>query len=202
MRGQQVAVIEVPEAAGFTPPRAQRGCQFGGRSSVARCGVWLLHYGSALDDVQPFPSLGRLRLMNCHGVAGVPSWSTHRFAPQMHSSMSSRHGKVPGVSLFSAASAGGLCWRRSSAQLTPSPVPAGLFPRGRRARKGRGSRGAGDGAVPGSEAGPRLVSGKVEPRGLSVCRDGRSILKRSTLLSVASPCRVAPRPDVQHGGGA
>ena len=129
MRGQQVAVIEVPEAAGFTPPRAQRGCQFGGRSSVARCGVWLLHYGSALDDVQPFPSLGRLRLMNCHGVAGVPSWSTHRFAPQMHSSMSSRHGKVPGVSLFSAASAGGLCWRRSSAQLTPSPVPAGLFPR-------------------------------------------------------------------------
>ena len=36
------------------------------------------------------------RLMDCHGVAGAPFWSTHRLAPQAQSSMSSRHGNAPG----------------------------------------------------------------------------------------------------------
>ena len=32
------------------------------------------------------------RLMNRHGVAGVPFWSTHRLTPQAQSSLSSRQG--------------------------------------------------------------------------------------------------------------
>ena len=46
------------------------------------------------------------RLMDCQGVAGVPSWSTHRLAPQARISMSTRHLPVPGASLFSETS----CW--------------------------------------------------------------------------------------------
>ena len=88
------------------------------------------------------------RLMNCHGVAGLPFRSTHRFAPQAQSSMSSRHGEAPGHSRFSKAS----CW-------WPPPVPfvcmadffarsGGLVSPGRRAGKARVfSQGAGDGAV-------------------------------------------------------
>ena len=33
------------------------------------------------------------RFMNCHRVAGFPSWSINRFAPQVQSSVSSLHGK-------------------------------------------------------------------------------------------------------------
>ena len=77
------------------------------------------------------------RWMNCHGVAGLPCRSTHRFAPQAQSSMSSRHGEAPGHSRFSEAS----CW-------WPPPVPfvcmadffarsGGLVSPGRRAGKAR-----------------------------------------------------------------
>ena len=75
-----------------------------------------------------------LRMRNCHGVAGLPFRVTHRFAPQAESSMSSRHGRRRAPIAFPRPRAGG----RSSPQLVPSPVPAGLFPPGRRAEKGPG----------------------------------------------------------------
>ena len=112
-------------------------------------GCGSLHCGPVWPGIQPSLSPpGRLRLRNCHGVAGLPCRSTHRFAPQAQSSMSSpaREGASAGcfsryfVPVASVVAVSLHAW-------APSPVPADLFTRaGGRGRTG-GSHGAGDGAV-------------------------------------------------------
>ena len=78
-----------------------------------------------------------LRMRNCYGVTGVPSWSTHLFAPQAQSSVSSRHGKVAGAWRFSET----LCWW----PLAPFVCIADSFPRAGGQERAGCSRDAGDG---------------------------------------------------------
>ena len=77
------------------------------------------------------------RLMNFHGVAGAPFWSTHRLAPQAQISISTRVVKMSGAGLFSDAS----CWWPLApfvCIVTPPPGPAGLSPPGPEVKEGPG----------------------------------------------------------------
>ena len=104
------------------------------------------------------------RLTSCHGVAGLPCRFTQRFAPQAQSSMSSRHGKVPGAGRFSETSR---WW-----PLAPFVCVADSFPRAGGQERTGGSQDAGDGR---EMRGAGRLSGASGAAALLACRRKRRV---------------------------